>query len=448
MTLEADAAPVREKRAPWFMRGNFAPVADEIDAFDLTVEGAIPEALDGVYLRNGANPAKGVPVHWFAGDGMLHGLRLRDGKALWYRNRWVRTKALAGAKTMRDDFSMDRSVGVANTHVVPHAGRIYALVESSFPHVVTPELETVGPHDFGGRLDYSFTAHPKVDPETGEMHAFGYGFGPPFLVYHVIDARGDYVRREEIPMGGPTMVHDFAMTKDHVIFMDLPVCFDLDVAMKGGMPYVFRDDYPARLGILRKGAAVETLRWVAVDPCYVFHVANAFEQDGSIVIDVARYAELWRPGTTKNFDPSYLHRWTIRPGATKAEETPLDDRNVEFPRTDERRVGRPYRYAYAAMGEGKREVENFSVLARYDLETGGSLTRAFGSRDLISEFVAAPKGPDAAEDQQWLMGFVYDDARGSSDFLILDAATLETQARVALPRRVPQGFHGSWCPGY
>jgi len=446
MTLDAEA-PVARK-PPFFMRGNYAPVADEVTLDRLEVEGRIPDVLNGVYLRNGPNPAQGItPGHWFMGDGMLHGLKLEGGKAHWYRNRWIRTKAREGAKSMRDDFSRDYTVGVANTHVVPHNGNIYALVESSLPTRVSPELETLGVETFGGKLDFSFTAHPKICPVTGEMHAFGYGYAPPYLVYHRIAADGTYLQREEIAVTGPTMVHDFAMTRSHVIFMDLPVVFDLEIALKGGMPYAFSDTYPPRLGILKRGRPASETRWVSVKPCYVFHVANASEDaDGTITIDVSRYDELWRRGAKRNFDASRLWRWTVRPGATSADETALDDLTLEFPRIDERLSGLPHRYAYAPVGVpfASATEENFNALARFDMRTDSRQLRSFGEGAMMSEFVHVPKSPDAPEDEGWLLGFVFDPARGASDFHVLDATTLENAARIRLPRRVPQGFHGSW----
>jgi carotenoid cleavage dioxygenase len=246
------------------------------------------------------------------------------------------------------------------------------------------------------------------------------------------------------------MIHDFAMTRNHVIFMDLPVAFDLEVALKGGMPYAFSDTYPARLGILKRGAPASETRWVSVKPNYVFHVSNAYEEaDGTIVIDVARYNELWRRGSGKNFDPAFMHRWTVRPGATAAEERQLDNRAIEFPRADERLAGLPYRYAYAPMNpdeKAERELD-FSLLARYDLKTGARQDRDFGAQAMMSEFVHAPKRTDSPEEDGWLMGFVYDKAANTSAFHILDAATLESQAKIHLPRRVPQGFHGTWVPG-
>lgn len=450
MAVEAEAAPAA--KLPFFMRGNYAPVADEATLTALDVVGRIPDGLDGVYLRNGPNPPPGkVPGHWFMGDGMLHGLRLGGGKAHGYRNRWIRTKALAGGKIMRDDFSRDYTVGVSNTHVVPHGRNIYALVESSLPMRVSPELETLGTENFGGALDFAFTAHPKVCSVTGEMHAFGYGYAPPYLVYHRIGPDGAYLQREEIAVAGPTMIHDFAITRNHVIFMDLPVVFDLEIALKGGMPYAFSDNYPARLGILRRGAPAAETRWVSVKPCYVFHVANASEAaDGTITVDVSRYDELWRRGARRNFDASRLWRWRVRPGAASADETALDDLTLEFPRIDERLNGLPHRFTYAPVGAAFDHAteENFTALARYDAQTGARAVRRFGDSAVMSEFVFAPKSAGSAEDDGWLMGFVFDEARGASDFHILDAATLESAARIALPRRVPQGFHGSWCPGF
>src|SRR6202035_3414346 len=162
---------------PFFLSGNYAPVTEEVTAESLPVTGAIPSDLSGRFLRDGPNPATGTSGHWFLGDGMLHGVELGDGAAHWYRNRYVRTKALAGDGVFVDDQGhVDLTVGVANTHVVEHAGRILALVESSLPWEVTPELDTVGCYDFDGRLTTAMTAHPKLDPVNGELHFFGYAF--------------------------------------------------------------------------------------------------------------------------------------------------------------------------------------------------------------------------------------------------------------------------------
>ncbi len=336
-----------------------------------------PLELTGRYFRNGPNPLPGESsAHWFTGHGMVHGIRLREGRAEWYRNRWVRTKALAG-QPMFGPHGIDRSVGVANTHVVAHAGRIMALVESSFPHVLTPELGTVGPCDFGGRLTTAMTAHPKTDPATGELHFFGYGFAPPFLTYHRLSAAGELVTSAEIAVPGPTMMHDFAITDRHAVFLDLPMTFSLQ-RLATGMPYGWDDSYGARLGVMpldRPGEA----RWFDVDPAYVFHVGNAHTDDaGRVVLDAARYAAADAVAMWDNLghDPAghaaaaaatgaaRLHRWVLDPATGAVTETPLADRSVEFPTVDDERVGRDARYRYAVTDTGTPPASSSSTPRR------------------------------------------------------------------------------------
>jgi carotenoid cleavage dioxygenase-like enzyme len=433
-------------KTPFWEQGNLAPVQEEVTAFDLPVEGAIPPELNGLYARNGANPREGHSGHWFLGDGMLHGVSLRDGRAEWYRNRWVRTPRFNGAP--RTPGMPDIRSGVANTNVMAHAGKIMALVESALPVVMSRELDTVGSYDYDGKLDTPFTAHPKVCPTTGELHFFGYGFVPPFLTYHAVDAAGTLMRSIPVPVRAPTMVHDFAMTSGHIVFMDLPVVFDMPAAQRGTMPFAWSDTYGARLGILKRGAGIESLRWVEIEPCYVFHVANAFEEaDGTIVVDVAWYNELWRGGPSgKTFDRAVLRRWRVPPGATKAQEQFLDDRPIEFPRINDDRAGLSHDIVYTV--DTGSDGLTYELLRKYDLKTGKSTEHVFDN-GMASEFVhIAPEGSSGEEDG-WLIGFVYDRTRNASDLLILDAQKIESKpvARIMLPARVPQGFHGNWMPG-
>jgi carotenoid cleavage dioxygenase len=431
---------------PFHLTGNFAPVDREITAFDLPVDGAIPPELSGRYLRNGPNPRDGTSPHWFFGDGMLHGVELGGGTARWYRNRWVRTRSFVeGAPLISPEGEVDRTAGVANTHVIAHAGRILALVESSYPTEVTRELDTVGCYDFGGRLTTAMTAHPKVCPRTGELHFFGYGIMPPFLTYHRANAAGDLVQSEVIDVPGPTMMHDFAITAGHVIFMDLPVCLDPEFAAQGTMPYRWRDDYGARVGVMPRGGSNRDVRWIEIEPCYVFHPLNAYDgDDGTVVVEVVRYASLWRDGPAE-FAPAFLHRWTVDPRAGRVAETALDDRAIEFPRIDERRVGLPHRYGYAVFNRRGVGVE-MSGLVKYDGTTGRAESRDFAAHEVPGEGVFVPAGSRAAEDEGWVLAFVYDRARDASDLVVLDASRIGAPpvATVRLPQRVPFGFHGSW----
>ena len=430
---------------PFFLSGNFAPVTDEVTATDLPVTGALPRELTGRFVRNGPNPHSGASAHWFLGDGMLHGVALHEGRAAWYRNRYVRTRQLAGDGTYVDDQGhVDLTVGPANTHVIGHAGRILALVESSYPYEVTAELDTVGAFDFDGRLRTAMTAHPKLDPGTGELHFFGYGFMPPYLTYHVADATGTLVRSEEISVRGPTMMHDFNLTEHHVVFMDLPVVFDLDLAVQGTMPYRWDDDYGARLGVLPRGGTDADARWFDIEPCYVFHPLNAFDGAGTVTLDVMRYDKLWA-GSNTDIDPdAYLTRWTIDLAGGTVKEEQLDDRGTEFPRVAPGVVGRPNRYGYAVQTAPADDARN-GVLVKYD-QDGGAQTHDFGCGRQAGEPVFVPAADGHAEDDGWIMTYVYDEARDTSDFVVLDATAFGAPpvATVPLPQRVPVGFHGSW----
>jgi len=444
----ADESLLHEESLPFHLCGNYAPVKDEVTAVDLPVHGAVPGELRGRYVRNGPNPKTGHSPHWFVGDGMLHGVELRDGRAVWYRNRWVRTRAFVeDAPSIGPDGVRDHTVGRANTHVIAHAGRILALVESSFPTEVTRELETVGCFDFGGRLATPMTAHPKLCPRTGELHFFGYSYLPPYLVYHRADPGGRLVQSEVIEVPGPTMIHDFAITERHVVFMDLPVVFDLGLAMAGGMPHRWSDEYGARVGVMPRGGTNGDVRWFDVAPCYVFHPLNAFDQDGAVVVDVVRYPELWRHHAM-SAAKARLHRWVIELPTGRAREHALDDRAIEFPRCDERRVGLPNRYGYAVdTGDGVDRSTGTS-LVKYDLRAGTSVAHDFGPGRVPAEPVFVPAAPAAGEDEGWVLTYVYDAARNGSDLVILDGGDFagEPVAAVTLPQRVPFGFHGSWMP--
>ncbi len=438
---------------PWFMRGNYAPVPDEMSVTDLPVIGALPTDLSGRFFRNGANPADGIPMHWFDGDGMLHGIRITDGKAEWYRNRWVRTKLLAGGERMNPETAeFDFTAGRANTHVIRHAGRILAVEEASLPNEISPDLDTLGPYDFVGKLSTPCTAHPHVCAETGEMHFFGYELvSAPFINYHVVDASGNLVHSQAIDVPGPTMVHDFALSRHHAIFLDLPVVFDLETAMLGGMPFQWQESYGARIGLLNRDGARrgEQPRWFDIDLCYVFHILNAWEEDdgNTVVLDAGRHRSMWQGGA-ENFEPCYLWRWRFDLTTGRVTEEQLDDREHGFPRIDDRRTGLANRFGWAVTGRPGEaaSMDAASGVVKYDLSTGSTEFHDFGAGRSTSEAVFVPASDASGEDEGWVMSYVYDAATDSSSFCVLDATdiTAAPVAEVPLPRRVPNGFHGSW----
>jgi carotenoid cleavage dioxygenase-like enzyme len=429
---------------PFHLRGNFRPVAEEVTIADLSITGELPAAIDGEFLRNGPNPHGGSSPHWFFGDGMVHGIRMRDGRAEWYRNRYVRTTALTeGAAKFDAVGHRDLLASKANTHVVRHAGRILALEEASLPYELTPELDTVGAYDFAGRLDGPMTAHPKTCPLTGELHFFGYDFAKPYLRYHVADASGALVVSRDIDVQGPTMMHDFNISERYVVFMDLPMVFDLDRAMAGTMPYAFDSSYGARLGVLRRDDPHGAVRWFEIEPCYVFHPLNAHDDGRIITIDVARYPALW----TASSESAVMWRWTIDLVAGTVTERQLDDRPCEFPRVDDRLVGLPAARGWVTSTPDPDDTGGGGSITVYTLADGTSATHEFGRGCVPGEAVFAP-ADDVPGGDGWLLAFVYDARRDASDLVVLDATepAAEPVATVHLPVRVPYGFHGSWLP--
>ncbi|MFE9322031.1 carotenoid oxygenase family protein [Nocardia sp. NPDC052278] len=422
------------------LTGNYAPVTEELTAYELPVTGTIPAELTGWYLRNGPNPHAAASAHWFLGDGMVHGVRLEQGRAVSYRNRWVRTSTFTDDAQVRDaDGNLDLTAGLANTHVIRHAGRTLALVESSYPYELTCELDTVGPYDFDGKLRTAMTAHPKTCPTTGELHFFGYAFTAPYLTYHRADAAGNLVVSRPIEVPAATMHHDFNLTATHVVFMDLPVVFDLETAKSvGGMPFRWRDDYQARLGVLRRDDPYGAIRWFPIDPCYVFHTLNAHDEPGRIVLHVIRYPNLWRQDAHLPEHAS-LWRWTIDLATGTVAEQQLDDRDAEFPRIDDRLAGLDSRFGHATV------AGDSGALLRYDLHTGTSTAHEFGPGRIPAEAAFAP-GDDRPGGDGYLMTYVYNADTDRSDLVIVDASELAAPpvATIHLPARVPYGFHGNW----
>jgi carotenoid cleavage dioxygenase len=460
MNIDPGLAPrsTPQSTAP-HLSGVNAPVADEIEAIDLPVMGALPPELSGRYFRNGSNPLPGVdPGHGFIGQGMIHGIKLGAGKARWYRNRWVKTPTMAGARPVNPDGTRNLAAGVANTSILPYDGRIFALVENALPYVVTPELSTVGAFDFGGKLRTPMTAHPKIDPETGELIFFGYDARPPFVTYHVASPDGRLLRSEPISVTGPTMMHDFAVTKNHVIWLDMPVVFDMALTRKRGMPYRWSDQYPPRFGVMpRTGVSADT-RWFNVKPGYSFHVANAHEDGHGLITieavnyDVISFNTIWeRLGGVSTLPDrpaaagAALYRWQIDLEAGTASEQEVDELWIEFPSVNYDYAGRPNRYTYAVNTPALTEQTGGKIV-KYDRATGARTDHLLADGWVPGEQAFVPARGARGEDEGWLMSIVTHQTADAAQFLVLDATRVEAPpvAVVELPRRVPSGFHGAW----
>jgi len=443
-----DAAP--------YLVGNYAPVTEEVTLTDLPVVGQVPVELEGRLLRNGPNPIGHVDLathHWFLGDGMVHGLRLRDGNAEWYRNRYVGSSQVA--QTLGREFPgpVTNEFG-PNTNVIGHAGRTFAIVEAgTTPVELTYELETVCTNGFGDSLRNGYTAHPKYDPLTGEMHAMCYS--PSVLIdrveYVVVGPDGTMTKTLPIHLPSMSMLHDMGLTQKYAIVFDLPVAVDLDLAFSGvRFPLRWFDDFDARVGLVPRSAESDAeIIWCSIDPCYAFHPLNSYDlDDGRVVIDICVFEKLFdrdRNGPWRDSLPR-LERWTVDPVAMRVVRDLVDERAQEFPRVAGRVLNLPHRYGYTTGLGGADEDWNFGNTYKYDYETGATTEHDHGPGRHSGEPVFVSRAAATAEDDGWIMATVYDAAEDRSDVVILDAADIAADpvATIQLPVRIPNGFHGNW----
>jgi carotenoid cleavage dioxygenase len=436
-----------------YLSDNFAPVDRELTETALQVIGELPRELNGRYLRNGPNPPGSVDAgryHWFIGAGMVHGLRLAEGRALWYRNRWVRSAELAAA--LGEDPGERRLGGSNNTHVIGHAGRTWALVEAGAPPVeLGYELDTLGVNDFFGTLTHkAFTAHPKIDPDTGDLHAVAYHW-PDFRdhVQYVHVGRDGRVRRTvDVPVPGMTMIHDTSLTANYVVIYDLPVTISLELLGRGmRFPFAWNPEYVPRIGLLPRTGGAGDIVWCEVAPCYVFHPMNAYEDAaGNVVLDVCRYERMFQRDLQGPLGDSLatLDRWTVDPRTRKVSESRIDERPQEFPRCRSDLTGKPYRYGYSVAVD----ESGFPGINKVDLASGAVTRVALGPGRHAGEPFFVPRAGGTAEDDGYLLAYVYDAGRDASELVVLDARAPAQApiARVLLPARVPYGFHGAWIP--
>jgi carotenoid cleavage dioxygenase-like enzyme len=447
-----------------YLDSNFAPVREEITADTLQVIGELPPDLSGMFVRNGPNP-QWSPIgeyHWFDGDGMLHGVRISGGQAT-YRNRYVRTKGWKIEQEAKKalwsglleppqkDNPHNFSKNTGNTALIWHAGQLLALWEGGAPHAIkVPELETIGEYTYNDKLVSAFTAHPKVDPLMGEMMFFGYSFSQPYLQYSVVSTAGELVRTVPIDIPMPVMMHDFAITENYTIFMDLPLTFSAERMQRGESVLMFECDRPSRFGIIPRYGDNHDIRWFESPPCYIFHTLNAYEEGDEVVLIACRMnsttvLDLQDSPSDPNADIPRLHRWRFNLSTAKVREEMLDDVASEFPRINESLLGQPTQYGYAGK-IANSSVPLFEGVIKYDLSNGKSQTHEFGRGRYGGESVFVPRPGATVEDDGWLITFVYDTSKDTSELVVVNAqdVTGEPVARVLIPQRVPYGFHAAW----
>lgn len=434
---------------PWWLQGNFAPV-DEMQASNLEVRGSLPSSLNGRYIRNGSNPVNSDSGHWFFGDGMLHSVRLSGGQALSYRNRWIRTDMFNG--TVNPGAPPTGGNNTSNVSAIYHAGKLITSGEVGLPFEINPDdLSTVGVLDFDGQLTQSFTAHPKIDPATGYLHFFGYWFfGEDLLLYHVADENGQLIKTERVDVGASSMMHSFAITEQDIVFWESPILFDIDAAIAGAaVPFNWDPSYGARIGVMPLGGSTSELRWVDVDPFYVFHEVNAYRDGDNVIVDVCWHPDIFNtsdlPGGT---DATSVKRWRINTAGeqlTYNEET-VTQRMFELPSHDRRFSGRQHRHGWFSDTRENSQTVDFAGIGHIDYQTGTVSAWDPGATRHAGEAYFVPV--DTGEGEGWLLSLVYDTAAKESTLAVLDAQDVASGpvAEVVMPQRVPYGFHATWIP--
>ena len=374
---------------------------------------------------------------------------------MWYRNRWIGSRAASAAlgREAAPGPRRGRSDTV-NTNVVGFGGRAFALVEAgSFPVELSASLEEQCYNPFDGTLGGSFTGHPHLDPLTGEHHAIAYDGSIWDSVRHVVvSTSGQVVRDMPIPVEHGPCIHDCAITARFAVVLDLPVTFSMRAVLGGhAFPFRWNPAHRARVGLLpRHGTAADAI-WCEVEPCFVFHVANAFDRpDGQVVLDVIAYPKMFASGTGGLDTLGRFERWTVDPAARRVVRHVIDETPQEFPRIDERRFGQAYRYAYTVCvpPDGNTQLTGATRLYKHDLENGSQRVLDFGVDRVPGEFVFVPTYPGSGEDEGWLLGLVIDTKQDTTDLVVLDAQAFDAEpvATVRLPHRIPPGFHGNWFP--
>lgn len=458
-----------------YLAGNFAPIEQEVELPCPEVEGTLPADLEGFFFRVGPNiqfePMDRSAYHPFDGDGMIHSVDFREGRAT-YRNRWIRTAAFErersegralwsgfmniGAAAPPDDAPFKNT---ANTALAFQGNRLLALWEGGSPYEISlPSLDTVGECTFGGSWPHALSAHPKVDPRTGELMVFCYSaFEAPHVRYGVVDAGGKLRHETHVDLlGKPVMIHDLAITEHYSLILDFPVTFSLERLASGGQAFDWEPQNGARIGVLPRYAEGSEVRWLDVEPGYVFHVFNAWEESGGIMLEACVASRVAMLGDAdrddEDSDWARMHRYRLDLGSGKVEEGRVDETPLEMARVNESMTGTRTRYGYASRfyptADPTRGLR-FDGILKHDRTGDRMECIELGENRFVQENVFAPRPESRTEDDGYLVGFVHDETTERSECWVIDAQRFGDGpiARVHMPHRVPYGFHSHWVPG-
>lgn len=454
-----------------YLHGLYAPQRQEFTALNLPVIGELPKDLHGAFVRNGPNPFNDPqgPHHWFDGDGMIHAIYFENGKAE-YRNRYVGSAdnvadragscgaggvLLPATRSRGDKVYKD----TANTDLVLHNGQLMALwyISGTPVRLNARTLETLGEETFGGHLPRHVSAHSKVDPVTGEFVFFDYSLYEPWMSFGVVSKDNELTHFAKVDLPGPRLPHDMGLTQNYIILHDLPVVFT-ESGLRNSMWQIQTQNRGARFGVVPRKGTGDQVRWFETDPCYIYHVANAWEEGDEVVMHACRMV----PNGLKP-NPAYgpyaamvtvmaLHavpfEWRMNMRTGEIRQRQLDDRLGEFPIINQDYTGRKSRWSYN-VSMAPEELQRFDGLIKYNLETGASEVSMHPPGWGGSEAGFAPRVGAVDEDDGYVISFVTDPVSAKSEVHVIAAKNFADGpiARIPLPGRVPAGFHGTWAAG-
>ncbi|MEP4052040.1 MAG: carotenoid oxygenase family protein [Litorimonas sp.] len=461
-----------------YLNGAWTPNFDEYDADDMEIIGEIPADIDGIYLRNTENPVHDAigRYHPFDGDGMLHMMHLKDGKA-HYKNRFIRTKGFEAEQEAERSLWIgcmgkpDRSErpgrcahpyikDSSSTDVIVHGGQILSTFWQCGDgyRLDAASLETLGIEDWTPKNGIS--AHPKVDLKTGELLFFNYSATAPYMHYGVVGPDNQLKHYVPINLPGSRLPHDMAFSKNYSILNDFPQFWqEAMIAQKFYLP-VYDKSMPSRFAVIPRYGQPEDVMWFEADTTYVLHFMNAYEEGDELIMD-GYFQDNPRPNPLEfmpdryqalaaNIDlhslKTHLHRWrfNLKTGET-VEERLYDDEIVEFGTINQTIAGEKHRYIYSVLGEDGWFL--FTGLVKHDLETGKTQRYDFGKNRYGSEAPFIPRKNATSEDDGYLISFITDMNLDRSECVILDAKNIEAGpvCQIILPHRICSGTHAVWA---
>ncbi|AQQ68132.1 hypothetical protein Mag101_11170 [Microbulbifer agarilyticus] len=462
-----------------YLQGNYAPVLEE-STFDegeggLRVEGKLPENITGAFMRNGPNVAW-QPDHYVYpvdGDGMIHAVYFKDGR-VHYRNRWVRTQWFKVEEQLKracwgshgKPFPVDEETiaaggspspmkNPANTNVLLHGGKLFALFEAGFPHIMSPDLSSADEYNYDGLLTAGegLTAHPKICGRTGELISNTQTFTPPYFTVQIFDKSGAHKR--SIPIHGMhrrAMVHDMQICGDYIVGFFAPAFPDIEAAMKGKNPFVWEGDRATRIFVVHRDGGEP--QWFEAPTFFSWHFCNGFQSGQKLYIDYVWMKSMPVSndlGTGVESQMRNMHRLTLDLKSGAVTDEKVGATYCEFSRSDDRRCGQPYRYGFAAAATeawGESPNHGYNGTIAYDMDTGKSTLWDYGAGANAGEPVHIPNPDSENEEDGYLMTYVNHPKEGRY-LAILSAGNVGSGpiAKVYIPSRVPNGFHANWMNG-